>query len=321
MAERYVVALGGNALIPPGATGTAEEQTRTVARAMARLAPLAATGAEIVITHGNGPQVGNLLLKNEMARDLVPPMPLDWCVAQTQATIGLAIQTALEWELHHRASERGVVVVLTRVVVDPLDPARLRYSKPIGRTISFEEAQAAMDEAHHFAEQPGGGWRRVVPSPEPVAIVEESEIRHLLATGAVVVAAGGGGVPVETGEDGRLFGVEAVIDKDLTASLLARRLEADALVILTEAPGAIVNYARPGQRLLERVTPPILRGFQAAGHFAQGSMGPKVEAAVRFVESGGKRAVIASLEDAVEAIAGEKGTQVLSSSPRPAAGG
>jgi carbamate kinase len=151
----------------------------------------------------------------------------------------------------------------------------------------------------------------VVPSPEPVAVVEEAEIRHLLSTGAVVVAAGGGGVPVETGEDGRYFGVEAVIDKDLTASLLARRLLADALVILTEAPGAIINYAKPGQRLLERVTPPILRGFQAAGHFAEGSMGPKVEAALGFVESGGKRAVIASLEEAVEAIAGERGTQVI----------
>jgi len=321
VADRYVVALGGNALIPAGGKGTAEEQTRTVALAMARLAPLAGTGAEIVITHGNGPQVGNLLLKNEMARDLVPPMPLDWCVAQTQATIGLAIQTALEWELHHRAVDRGVVVVLTRVVVDPLDPARLRHTKPIGRTVTEEEARAATDGSHHFTQQPGGGWRRVVPSPEPVAIVEEAEIRHLLATGAVVVAAGGGGVPVETGEDGRYFGVEAVIDKDLTASLLARRLEADALLILTEAAGAIINYGRPGERLLERVTPPILRGFQAAGHFAEGSMGPKVEAALRFVEAGGKRAVIASMDDAVEAISGDKGTQVVSSSPRRAAGG
>ena len=311
MAERYVVALGGNALIPPGGKGTADEQTRTVAQAMSRLAPLAGTGAEVVITHGNGPQVGNLLLKNELARDLVPPMPLDWCVAQTQATIGLAIQTALEWELHHRQIDRSVVVVLTRVEVDPLDPARLRYTKPIGRTISAEEAQAAADETHRYAEQPGGGWRRVVPSPEPVAIVEEAEIRHLLSTGAVVVAAGGGGVPVETGEDGRYFGVEAVIDKDLTASLLARRLQADALIILTGAPGAIINYGKPGQRLLERVTPTILRGFQAAGHFAEGSMGPKVEGALRFVESGGRRAVIASLDEAVEAIGGEEGTQLV----------
>jgi carbamate kinase len=311
VAERYVVALGGNALIPAGGSGTAEEQTRTVALAMTRLAPLAGSGAELVITHGNGPQVGNLLLKNEMAREVVPAMPLDWLVAQTQATIGLAIQTALEWELHRKAVERSVVVVLTRVVVDPLDPARLRFTKPIGRTLTEAEARAVMDDSHRYAEQPRGGWRRVVPSPEPVAIVEEAEIRHLLSTGAVVVAAGGGGVPVETGEDGRYFGVEAVIDKDLTASLLARRIEADALVILTEAPGAIINYGKPTQRLLERVTPAILRGFQNAGHFAEGSMGPKVEAALRFVEGGGRRAVIAGLDDAVEAIAGDRGTQLI----------
>ena len=306
-----MVALGGNALIPPGGRGTAEEQTSTVAQAMAQVAPLVASGAELVITHGNGPQVGNLLLKNEFAKELVPAMPLDWCVAQTQATIGLAIQTALEWELHHRAVNRRVVVVLTRVVVDPLDPARLRHSKPIGQSLSESEARARTDESHRYSEQPGGGWRRVVPSPEPVAILEEGEIRHLLSTGAVVVAAGGGGVPVEAGEDGRYFGVEAVIDKDLTASLLARSLEAETLVILTGAAGAIINFGKPGQRLLQRVTPTIMRGIQAAGHFGDGSMGPKVEAALRFVEAGGSRAVIASLDDATQAIAGDKGTQIF----------
>jgi carbamate kinase len=311
VAERYVIALGGNALIPPGGRGTAEEQTRTVQAAMARLAPLVGAGAEIVITHGNGPQVGNLLLKNELAAGLVPPMPLDWCVAQTQATIGLAIQTALEWELRHLGVSRSVVVVLTRVLVEPLDPNRLRHTKPIGRHVSAEEARARSDAGHLYAEQPGGGWRRVVPSPEPVAIQEEGEIRHLLDTGAVVIGAGGGGVPVELGENGRLFGVEAVIDKDLTASLLARRLGADALVLLTDAPGATINFGTPAQRLLERVTPSILRGFQGAGHFSEGSMGPKVEAALRFVESGGRRAVIASLEEAAVAIAGECGTQLL----------
>ncbi|MBJ7598274.1 MAG: carbamate kinase [Candidatus Nephthysia bennettiae] len=309
--ERYVIALGGNALIPPGGRGTAEEQTSTVASAMGRLAPLVAAGAQLVITHGNGPQVGNLLLKNELAADLVPPMPLDWCVAQTQATIGLAIQTALEWELRHLSVSRRVVVVLTRVLVDPLDPNRLRYTKPIGRRVSAEDAAALADLTHHYAEQPGGGWRRVVPSPEPAAIQEESEIRQLLEGGAVVIAAGGGGVPVEVGEDGRLFGVEAVIDKDLTASLLARRLAVDTLVILTDASGAAINFGTRSQRLLQRVTPSILRGFQSAGHFSEGSMGPKVEAALRFVEAGGRRAVIAGLDDAAGAVAGERGTQVI----------
>ncbi len=311
VAARYVVALGGNALIPPGGTGTAEEQLATVRLAAAQLAPLAAEGAELLLTHGNGPQVGNLLIKNEMAREVVPPMPLDWCVAQTQATIGLAIQAAVEWELRRLHAERRVVVVLTRVVVDPLDPKRLEATKPVGGAMSAAEAAARTDSTHLYSEQPGGRWRRVVPSPEPVAILEESEIRHLLEAGAVVVAAGGGGVPVEEGGDGRYFGVEAVIDKDLTASLLARRLDAEALVILTDAPGATINFGGPDQRLLERVSPSILRGFQAAGHFAAGSMGPKVEAALRFVEAGGPRAVIAGLSEAASAIRGECGTQVI----------
>lgn len=297
--------------MPRAGRGTAEEQTRTVQGATERLAGLVRSGAELVITHGNGPQVGNLLLKNELAAEVVPPMPLDWCVAQTQATIGLAIQTALEWELRRNGLERSVVVVLTRVLVDPLDPARLRFTKPIGRHLDAETAHARTDADHRYAEQPGGGWRRVVPSPEPVEIREETEIRQLVESGAIVIAAGGGGVPVEEGEDGRLFGVEAVIDKDLTASLLARRLQADVLVILTDAAGATINFGTCAQRLLERVTPPILRGFQGAGHFSDGSMGPKVEAALRFVEAGGSRAVIAHLDDAAEAIAGERGTQLI----------
>ena len=177
--------------------------------------------------------------------------------------------------------------------------------------MSAAEAAARTDSTHLYSEQTGGRWRRVVPSPEPVAILEESEIRHLLESGAVVVAAGGGGVPVEEGGDGRYFGVEAVIDKDLTASLLARRLDAETLVILTDAPGATINFGGPDQRLLERVSPSILRGFQAAGHFAAGSMGPKVEAALRFVEAGGPRAVIAGLTEAAAAIRGECGTQVI----------
>jgi carbamate kinase len=308
---RYVIALGGNALAPPGGTYTAEEQMQSVADAMASLAPLTVEGHELLITHGNGPQVGNLLLKNELAAHLVPAMPLDWCVAQTQATIGLAIQSALEHELHRRGSRRGVVVVLTRVKVDPLDPARLRPTKPIGRTLGHEEAVAQESPTRHYAEQPGGGWRRVVASPEPIQVVEERDIRNLLASGSVVVAAGGGGVPVEEGEDGRLFGVEAVIDKDLTASLLARRLRADALVILTEAPGVALDFGRPEQRYLKEVTPAELRGLQAAGHFGEGSMGPKVEAALRFVEAGGRRAVIASLKDAAVAVAGHGGTQLV----------
>lgn len=311
MSSRHVVALGGNALIPPGGSGTAQEQLATVRLAATQLAHLAADGAELLLTHGNGPQVGNLLVKNDMAREVVPPMPLDWCVAQTQATIGLAIQAAFEWELRRLGIDRRVVVVLTRVLVDPLDHRRMTPIKPIGLPVSAAEAAARTDPTHHFKELADGRWRRVVPSPKPVAILEESEIRQLLASGAVVVAGGGGGVPVEEGSEGRYHGVEAVIDKDLTASLLARRLKAGCLAILTDAPGATINFGRADQRLLERVSPQILRGFVAAGHFADGSMGPKVEAALQFVEGGGERAVIADLREGAAAIRGESGTQVL----------
>jgi carbamate kinase len=234
-------------------------------------------------------------------------------VAQTQATIGLAIQEALEWELRRRGVQRTVAVVLTRVVVDPLDPRRLEYTKPIGRRLTEPEARAEESRlGHRYSPQPDGSWRRVVPSPEPTAIVEESEIRQLIQGGAVVVAAGGGGVPVEEGDEGRLIGVEAVIDKDLTASLLARRLEAGVLIILTEARGAAVNFGRPDQRYLERVRPEIVLGFQRAGHFAAGSMGPKVEAALRFIEANRSwRAAIGALDEAAAVIAGESGTQII----------
>lgn len=304
-----MVALGGNAITPTGGTGTAEEQERTVAAAMARLAPMVASGAELVITHGNGPQIGNLMLKNEVAAHLVPPMPLDWCVAQTQATIGLAIQTALEWELRRLGVERGVVAVLTRVVVDG-DPAAMAWTKPIGRHLAEADARAASDSRHRFAPQADGSWRRVVPSPEPLAVVEEPQIRRLLESRAVVVAAGGGGVPVHEDAEGRYRGVEVVIDKDLTASLLARSLRADTLVILTDTEGATLDFGRPGQRVLGQIGAAGLRELQARGHFGAGSMGPKVEAALRFVEAGGARAVIASLDRAVEAVAGSAGTQI-----------
>ena len=309
-----MIALGGNALIPPGGTGTATEQQHAVAEAMARLAPLVASGAEVVLTHGNGPQVGNLLLKNELAAHLVPPMPLDWCVAQTQATIGLAIQNSLEWELHRLNAHRRVVTVLTRVVVDA-DPARMAYTKPIGRHLTEEEARAKADPEHRFAAQADGSWRRVVPSPEPLSVVEEPQIRQLLGMQAVVTAAGGGGVPVVEEADGRYRGVECVIDKDLTASLLARTLEADTLVILTDTAGATLNFGKADQRVLGGVSASELREMQAAGHFAAGSMGPKVEAALRFVEAGGARVVIAHLDMAVEALAGNAGTQVLADRP------
>lgn len=310
--RRVVVALGGNALAPAGSLGTAEEQMRNISRTMVRVAQLIVDGHQLVITHGNGPQVGNLLLKNELAKDVVPPMPLDWCVAETQATIGYQIITALERELELRGDLSTVVPVISRVLVAADDPAWDDPSKPVGPFITDEALVRERErQGQRFVRDDARGWRRVVASPEPVRLLEPMTIHLLLKAGAVVVANGGGGIPMIRDADGLLVGVEAVVDKDLSAALLARQLGADQLVILTDVPGVAVDFGRPTQRWLETVSPPELRALAAQGHFKRGSMGPKVEAALRFTEGGGRRAVIAALDDVVAAVRGQAGTRVL----------
>ena len=310
--SRIVVALGGNAIVQAGQRGTAEEQAASVGLTCAQVARMLDAGHQVTLTHGNGPQVGNLLIKNELARDAVPPMPLDWCVAQTQATIGYLIQQALGQELAQRGSPRFVATVVTRTVVRADDPAWQRPTKPIG--LYQPEGQAreiAAATGQVWAPQGDRGRRRLVPSPDPVAIVDREAIRALLATDAVVVACGGGGIPVVRRDDGSLAGAEAVIDKDLGAALLAREVDAEALLILTDVEHAIVGYGTPAAEPVRDVTAARLRAYQAEGHFASGSMGPKVEAALRFAETGGgRRAIISALHVAVEALAGRTGTQV-----------
>lgn len=309
---RIVVALGGNAIAPAGTGGTAEEQTRNIARAMALLAELIVAGHELVITHGNGPQVGNLLLKNELAREVVPPMPLDWCVAETQATIGYQIIVALERELEARGSLRTVVPVISRVKVSRDDPAWDHPTKPIGPYVRDEAEVRRRREQYGqtWVRQGDRGWRRVVPSPEPVVLLEPMTTNLLLDAGAVVVANGGGGIPMVEEPDGHLVGVEAVVDKDLAGSLLARQVGAESFVILTDVPGVAVAHGTPSERWLSEVTSTELRRLQDEGHFPPGSMGPKVEAALRFVEATGGSALIGALDDAVEVFAGTAGTRV-----------
>ncbi|MCX2726295.1 carbamate kinase [Thermomicrobium sp. 4228-Ro] len=311
--KRLVVALGGNAIIQAGQRGTAEEQQANVDLTCRQLAELVAAGYELIITHGNGPQVGNLLVKNELAREVVPPVPLHWCVAQTQATIGFMIQQALGAELQQRGIERVVATLVTRTEVSPDDPAWREPTKPIGLYYPEERARAIMAATGQVWKPQGSrGWRRVVPSPDPIAIVDRPAIELLLGAGAIVVACGGGGIPVVRRTDGRYEGVEAVIDKDLAAALLAHELGADALVILTDVPSVMLYYGTPEARPLEKVTVEELRRYQADGHFASGSMGPKVEAAIRFVSrKPGRRAVIAALDHAREAVEGRSGTQVI----------
>jgi carbamate kinase len=311
--RRVVVALGGNAIAPPGADDP-DSQLRAVGEAMESVAELVLEGYDVALTHGNGPQVGNLMTKNQLARDVVPPVPLDWCVAQTQATIGYLIISCLEAALEARGVPRVVTTLVTRVFVDARDPAFEDPTKPIGRYASEQEARERIAEGEAWKPSGSRGWRRVVPSPEPREILDRDAAVRLLDDGAVVVAAGGGGIPVVR-EGEALRGVEAVLDKDLSAALLAEATSAECLVIATDVPAVAIAFGTPEQEWLDRVTPERLRELAAAGHFDAGSMGPKTEACARFVETTGRRAVITSLERLREGADGEAGTIVQPARP------
>jgi carbamate kinase len=313
---RVLLALGGNAMTGPDGSATPQAQQAAIGEAMRHVAELVAGGVDVVLTHGNGPQVGNLLVKNELAAQVVPPVPLDWCGAQTQATIGFSIVNALEAELAARSADRRVAVVVTRTLVDGGDPGFARPTKPIGRYLPREEAEPLIAHGQHWEDRGARGWRRVVASPDPLEILDAPAVLALLEAGFLVVAAGGGGVPVvrDRGEDGAplVRGVEAVLDKDLTAALLAETVRADVLVIATDVEHAMLGYGTPDARPLYRVTADELAKYAADGHFGSGSMGPKVTAALRFVAAGGRRAVITSLRHITAAVAGEAGTVVTS---------
>ncbi|MFF5207508.1 carbamate kinase [Streptosporangium sp. NPDC000396] len=300
MGERVLIALGGNAMTAADGSASPDDQRRAVEGAMRHVTALITAGHQVTLTHGNGPQVGNLLLKNQIAADVVPPVPLDWCGAQTQATIGALVLNALEGR---------AAVVVTRTLVDPGDPAFQDPVKPIGRYFTEEQA-GHFEKLGQTWRRFDRGWRRVVASPEPLEILDAPAVEALVAAGFTVVAAGGGGVPVARDDAGRLVGVEAVIDKDLAAAMLARAVNATVLVIATDVPQAVVGFGTADARPIGSITAAELRVLQAAGHFAGGSMGPKVEAVLRFVEQGGDRAVITSLEDIGAAVNGAAGTVV-----------
>jgi carbamate kinase len=304
---RVVAALGGNALSPTGGTGSVEEMRAALTSTARSLAGLIADGHSLVLTHGNGPQVGRILLQQELAAGQVPPMPMDVCGAESQGQLGYLLAQALDNAL---GAQSRVLCLVTQVVVNGRDPAFRRPSKPVGPAYPRPVAQRIAHESGHvFAVQPNGTWRRVVASPLPLRIVEEAPLRALVDAGHVVVAAGGGGVPVVE-HRGKLRGVEAVVDKDRTAALLARSVGADRLVVLTEVAQVQVGYGTPSARALDRLTVAETRKLLDAGEFPPGSMGPKVEACVDFAASGGT-AVIASLADAAAAVRGEAGTEVV----------
>jgi carbamate kinase len=310
--ERVVVALGGNAILQRGQRGTAAEQMENIQRTAREVVKMIQAGYQVILTHGNGPQVGTILIQNELGARQVPAMPMDICGAESQGFIGyLFCQALANCARRKKIPLPKPVCIVTQVRVDRNDPAFRNPTKPVGPFFSEEEARKRMNERKEtWVEDAGRGWRRVVPSPDPKEIIEKDAVKTLVEQGFVVVASGGGGIPVVEGEDGGLVGVEAVIDKDLAAERLAQDVKADLLLILTDVSQVLVRYRQPDEKPIGSIRAKELEVYHREGHFKSGSMGPKVEATLRFVRNGGKRAVIARLDEALEALEGTRGTQV-----------
>jgi carbamate kinase len=308
-----MLALGGNAMTGPDGRARPEDQIAAAEVAMEAVAELVSHDVEVVITHGNGPQVGNLLVKNEVAASVVPPVPLDWCGAQTQATLGFVLMDALDASLARRRIDRRTAAVVTRALVDPNDPGFVKPTKPIGRFLPAEEAQVLVEHGEVWEDRGEKGWRRVVASPEPLDILDAPAVLELIGAGFVVIANGGGGIPVVRRDDGSLAGVEAVIDKDLGAALLGVLVGADVLVVATDVPQAVLRYGTPEAEPIGRVTLSQMQRFAEEGHFASGSMGPKVDAVCRFVQGTDLPGVITRLDKIVDAVTdvGGSGTVVV----------
>ncbi len=307
-----LVAMGGHAFMQKGEKGTIEDHERNADVIASLLMTLVDRGYHLVITHGNGPQVGNLLVQHEMGREEVPPMPLDVLVAMTEGSLGYILQQSLLNHLRRKAIRRYVVTVVTQVLVDEDDPAFADPSKPIGPFLTREEAQRRRDEwGWRVNEDAGRGWRRLVPSPKPLKVIQRHMIRDAARRGHIVVACGGGGIPIKKEADGKYAGIEAVIDKDLTSSVLATDIGASLLVILTAVPQVYVNFGRPNQEALGAVTLEELERLHGEGHFPPGSMGPKIEAVIRYLQEGGRRALITNPDSLPLAIEGRAGTHFV----------
>ena len=310
--KKLVIALGGNALQEAGKPATAQAQLEVVEKTSEYIADIVERGYEVIVAHGNGPQVGRIVIQNEVASASTPAMPFDVCGAMSQGMIGYHIQQGLSKVVRHRGINKIVVTIVTQVVVDKDDPKFKAPSKPIGPFYTEEEAKAiAAEKGYTMKEDAGRGWRRVVASPLPVEIVELDAVKTLNDAGFVVVTVGGGGIPVVRNEAGDLEGVAAVIDKDLASEKLARDMDADALVILTAVEKVSINFKKPDQKDLDRMSAAEAKQYIKEGHFAPGSMLPKIEAALNFVESKpGRIAIITSLDKAVDAIEGRAGTTI-----------
>lgn len=311
MREKIVIAIGGNAIISEGQKGTVEEQYANINKMCPYIADLIEDGYRIILTHGNGPQVGNLLLQSEAAKDKIPVLPIDVCVSETQGQLGYMIKQSLDNLLRERNIKKDVVCVLSRVLVDENDSAFKEPTKPIGPFYSKEEAdEIAKTKNYIMVEDSGRGYRRVVPSPRPIDIIEQSSVKTLADNGTIVITVGGGGIPVAE-DNGALKGVEAVIDKDYASSLLANQIEADFLVILTGVPQVAINFGKPNQEFLSKMSLEEAKKYYEEGQFPKGSMGPKIEAGIEYLARGGKKVIITSLELLKDAIEGKAGTLIM----------
>jgi carbamate kinase len=313
MKGKVVIALGGNALLRAGEKGTLDEQLKHVDETAIHFLNILSEGYKIAVTHGNGPQVGNILLQNEYSKEKIPSMPLDVCGAESQGFIGYMLQRLTHNEIQKNKKDIHVATILTQVLVDKNDIAFKNPTKPVGPYYSKEVSEKlAKDNSWTMMEQIGKGYRRCVPSPEPIGIIEEYSIKKLFDDGVIVIACGGGGIPVIKHENNLLEGVEAVIDKDKTACTLAKCIKADILMILTDVEKAYINFHKPDQEALHKISIEAAKKYLKEDQFGKGSMGPKVEAAIRFVEMGGKKSIITSLEKALDALKGKTGTIITS---------
>ena len=309
MKKKAVVALGGNALIKEDQEGTIYEQfanTRNISKSLVKMID---SGWNIVITHGNGPQVGAILLQNDLARDVTPSMPLGICVAESEGLIGYMIQQCLSNSLKKAEIKKPVVTIITQVIVDEDDPSILNPTKPIGPFYNEKEAVDVLKEGYQIMRQPEG-WRIVVPSPDPKSIVEGDIIKKMLEDNIIVIASGGGGMPVIEKEGWGLDGLEAVIDKDLASERLAEAIDAELLMILTNVEKVYLNYKKPNQKTLDNIKLKELKKYYQEGQFPVGSMGPKILAAIRFLESGGKKVIISHVDKAWDALNEKTGTHI-----------
>ena len=309
-----VVAIGGNSMITDKNHPDVPHQWDAIRETCRHLADMIEDGWTLVITHGNGPQVGYILRRNELAAGEVHTTPLDLIVADTQGAIGYMLQQALRNEMYSRGLKQPVVAVVTQVLVARDDPAFENPTKPIGGFMTEEQARIFEAEGWQVVEDSGRGWRRVVASPMPLRVIEQDAIRTLIAAGDIVIAAGGGGIPIVHNSEGELReikGVFAVIDKDRASGLLAQQLNADMFIITTAVDKAYINFNTPEQEALDKITVPMAKQYIKDGHFAEGSMKPKMEAVVRYLENGGKHAIITSPENMGKALRGETGTHVV----------